>query len=168
MTRLTSPSSKQPSDKTIENNKVTKHEKIANRQNMRKQQTDKTTAKKGKPFFSCKAAKSYRKLNAGRPIGKCRMEVEKHIWGGLAAPLAPITLPADEPRQEAVVPKAEEVQRWMEEMRYYVGLGIFDPSMLLRLQVQHLEYSLGLVINEVLLQDAERTAIDMAEFALSE
>jgi hypothetical protein len=67
-----------------------------------------------------------------------------------------------------IVPKAEDVQRWMEEMRYYVGLGIFDPSMLLRLQVQHLEYSLGLVINEVLLQDAERTAIDMAEFALSE
>jgi hypothetical protein len=96
------------------------------------------------------------------------MEVEKQIWGGLVAPLAPITLPADEPRQEAVVPKAEDVQRWMEEMRYYVGLGIFDPSMLLRLQVQHLEYSLGLVINEVLLQDAERTAIDMAEFALSE
>ena len=95
------------------------------------------------------------------------MEAEKHIWGALA-PLAPITLPADVPCEEAVAPRAEDIERWMGELEYYVEKGIFDPSMLLRLQVQHLEYNLGLVINEVLLQDAERIAIDMAEFVLSE
>jgi hypothetical protein len=84
-----------------------------------------------------------------------------------AAPLAPITLPADQPHhEEVVIPRVEE--RWMEELQHYMAIGIFDPRMVLELQVQHLEYSLRIVMDEVLLQEAERTAIDVAEFALSE
>jgi hypothetical protein len=86
-----------------------------------------------------------------------------------AAPLAPITLPA-EVIEEAPsnAPRVEEVQRWMEELQYYMAVGIFDPRMVLELQVQYLEYSFEKVMDEVLLQEAERTAINVAEFALSE
>jgi hypothetical protein len=82
-----------------------------------------------------------------------------------AAPLAPITLPTEVAAYEEVIPRVEE--RWM-ELQYYMGIGIFDPSTVLRMQVKHLEYSLGVVMDEILLQEAERTAIDVAEFALSE
>jgi hypothetical protein len=86
----------------------------------------------------------------------------------LAAPLAPIMLPAEAPQEDTGPPRVEEVQRWLEELRYYVAVGIFDPSSLLRMQVQHLEYSLMIVMDEVLLQDAEETAMNAAEFVLRE
>ena len=101
------------------------------------------------------------------PIGKGRMTCPK-LKMAFAAPLAPIMVPAEEPQQEARVPRVEEVQRWMEELHTYVGNGIFDPSMVLALQMQHLEYSLKMVMNEVQLIEAEQTAMNVAEFALRE
>jgi len=85
-----------------------------------------------------------------------------------AAPLAPITVPAEKPQEDTGCPRVEEVERWMEKLGQYMEAGIFEPRMLLGLQVQHLEYSLGIVMDEVLLQDAEKTAINVAEFVLSE
>jgi hypothetical protein len=105
----------------------------------------------------------------------CKIESMASYWEyrmehralAYAAPLAPITLPA-EVIQEAPsnAPRVEE--RWMEELQYYMAVGIFDPRMVLELQVQHLEHSLKMVMDEVLLQEAERTAINVAECALSE
>ena len=43
-----------------------------------------------------------------------------------------------------------------------------DQSTLLRLQVQYLEHCLRIVMDEMVLQEAEQTAINVAECVLSE
>ena len=86
---------------------------------------------------------------------KCRMD---RLAMALAAPLAPITLPAPLAPLEPLEPIMQREPQWE---------GV-DQSTLLRLQVQYLEHCLRIVMDEMVLQEAEQTAINVAECVLSE
>jgi len=81
----------------------------------------------------------------------------------MKAPLAPIRVPTGQVKQvkEETV---EDVHRWVDELVWYMEKGVFHKCM----QESLLEYGMTRVMEEIVMNEAEQTARDVAEFVLQD